>query len=234
MVEPVGNEPRRSQPKPDRTLSELTGNSHKERQSTSKEVAEREPVEKIVEGKVIVRSLPWYKKIARNMIAEDAGNVGEYILMDVVVPATKNLLLDMLYQTGERLLFGTSRGRLSSNRRSPLGAIFRDREPVNYGRYSERDVRGGRPLSHRARATHDFNEVVLEHRSEAIDVIESLVDLVARYGAATVADLYDLLGTTGSYVDRQWGWTDLITADVRQVPGGFLLDLPAPEPITSR
>jgi hypothetical protein len=228
MVEPVGNEPRRSQPKPDRSLSELTGNSHKHRQE-SKEVVDREPVEKIVEGKVISRPLPWYKRFARNMIAEDAGNVGEYILMDVVIPASKNLLLDMLYQTGERLLFGTSRGRLSG-RRSPLGAVLRDREPVNYSRYAEREARG-RSLSHRARATHDFNEIVLEHRGEAVGVVDALVDLVARYGSASVADLYDLVGTTGSYADRRWGWTDLITADVRQVPGGFLLDLPAPEPI---
>lgn len=228
MVEPVGNEPRRNQPKPDRTLSELTGNSHKER--ATKEVVEREPIEKIVEGKVISRPLPWYKRFARSMIAEDAGNVGEYVLLEVVIPATKNLILEMLQQTGERLLFGTSRGRVSG-RRSPLGAILRDREPVNYGRYSERESRGLRTMSYRARATHDFNEIVLEHRSEAIGVVEALVDLVARYGSATVADLYDLVGTTGSYVDKQWGWTDLITADVRQVPGGFLLDLPSPEPI---
>lgn len=226
--EPVGNERRKPQSKPDRKLAELTGNSHKERRETEK-VEDREPVQKIIEGKVVSRPVPWYKRFARSMVAEDANTVGEYVLVDVVLPATKNLILEIVAQSVERFLFGTTRGRM--RRSGPVGSVFRDREPVNYSRFAEREPRNLRSMSHRARATHDFNEIVLEHRPEANDVIDALVDLIGRYGVATVADLYDLVGTTGSYADQRWGWTDLLGADVRQVPGGFLLDLPAPEPI---
>lgn len=225
MSEPVGNQPRKK-PEAESGMSAISGNSHKNREAAAEKTAEREPIEKMVEGKVISRKQPWFKRVTRTMIAEDAGNVGDYILSDVVIPATKNLILDMVAQSIERLLFGTSRGRIG--RRSPLGMSLRDQ--VNYNRISS-DREPRRLLSREARARHDFNEIVLENRTEAIEVVEALIERISRYGAVTVADLYDFVGTTGSFADQRWGWNDLATADVRQVPGGFLLDLPAPEPI---
>jgi hypothetical protein len=225
MSEPVGNQPRRK-PVTQSGMSAISGNSHKEREAVGETTADREPVEKMVAGKVISRKQPIWKRFTRTMLAEDAGNVGEYILTDVIIPATKNLIVDMVGQSIERVLFGTSRGRV---RRSPLGASLRDQ--VNYSRFSNDRDTVRRPMSREARARHDFNEIVLENRSEAIEVVEALINRISRYGAVTVADLYDFVGTTGSFADQRWGWSDLTTADVRQVPGGFLLDLPAPEPI---
>jgi hypothetical protein len=86
-------------------------------------------------------------------------------------------------------------------------------------------------MSREAQRRHDFDEVVLDINSEAIEVVEALIARVVRYGAASVADLYDLVGVTGSFADQKWGWTDLSTADVRPSRGGFLLDLPQPEPL---
>lgn len=225
MSEPVGNQPRKK-PATQSSMSAIVGNSHKEREVVAETTAEREPIEKMVEGKVISRKQPLWKRFSRTMLADDAGNVGEYILTDVVIPATKNLIVDMIGQSIERVLFGTSRGRV---RRSPLGSSLRDQ--VNYSRLSNDRDSVRRPMSREARARHDFNEIVLENRSEAVEVVEALIDRISRYGAVTVADLYDFVGTTGSFADQRWGWNDLATADVRQVPGGFLLDLPAPEPI---
>lgn len=224
MAEPVGNQPRR-EPKPESGMAAITGNSHRSKEPGKETSGNREPVEKIVEGVVISRKTPWYTRFARSMVAEDAGTVGDYILINVVIPATKNLIIDMISQTAERVFFGTDRGRL---RRSPLGMGLRDQ--VNYGGIS-RDREPRRTMTREARARHDFNDIVLESRTEAVEVIEAMADRIGRYAAVTVAELYDLVGVTGSYTDRQWGWTDLITAEVRQVPGGFLLDLPAPEPI---
>jgi hypothetical protein len=226
MSEPVGNSPRKK-PDAQSAMSAISGNSHKDREGVKDTAPEREPIEKIIEGKVITRKQPIWKRFTRSMVADDVGNVGEYILTDVVIPATKNLIVDMVGQSIERVLFGTSRGRV---RRSPLGMSLRDQ--VNYsGRYSGDREPPRRSMSREARARHDFNEIVLENRTEAIEVLEAMVARIVRYGAVTVADLYDLVGTTGSFADQRWGWSDLTTADVRQVPGGFLLDLPAPEPI---
>lgn len=225
MNEPVGNQPRQKSAKDG--MAEIPGNSHKTRAPEAEaQTTEREKAEKLIEGTVVTRKLPWWKRLASSMIADDAQTVGDYVLTDVVIPAAKNLISDIVGQGVNRMLFG------SAERTRRLGARGTSLRHVPYDRLStgiDREPR--RSLSQTARATHDFGEVVLETREEAVVVIDALIERVAHYGSATVSDLYDILGVTGSYVDRQWGWTDLVTADIRQVRGGFLLDLPRPEPI---
>lgn len=220
MSEPVGNSPRGPS---------IPGNSHKEREVAlpKKEEEPREPVQKIVEGKVTTRKQPWWKRAARNMVAEDAQSVGDWILTDVIVPAAKNLILEIVIGSTERTLLGGSR-----NRRGVRGGLRGEITGLRSTRYDQ--MGPGEPrrmLSRETRARHDFDEVVLDSRSEAIAVVEDLIARVIRYGAASVADLYDLVGVTGSFADQRWGWTDLSTADVRQSRGGWLLDLPQPEPL---
>ena len=148
------------------------------------------------------------------------------------------LLANTLLDTAgvERMIFGEAR---STSRRTGR----RPGEPyINYGRYSRSSTASrsglvpmeGRPrpeLSRRARASHDFDEIILATRVEADEVIDRLFDLVSKYETATVADLYDLVGISGNYTDDKWGWFDLRGAGVHRVRNGYLLDLPKPEPL---
>ena len=104
---------------------------------------------------------------------------------------------------------------------------------VSYNRYSmgNRQSSSQRALSRQGRSRHDFDEIVLEARAEAEEVIDRLFEVVSRYGTATVADLYELVGIAGTHTDNKWGWTDLRGAGVSRVRGGFLLDLPEPQPL---
>lgn len=222
MSEPVGNTPRRAM--------DIPGNSHKEREAKpplkqDKAETPREPVQKIVEGKVVRHKQPWYRRMARNLIADDAQNIGDYVVAEVLVPALRNLIRDSIFGVTDRALYGSVRSRRSYGR---VGE--RESLRTRYDLMSDRGDRGEprRTMSREARARHDFDDIILDDLEEANAVIETLVDRVARYRSATVADLYDLLGTTGSYADRSYGWTDLRTADVRQSRGGWMLDLPQP------
>lgn len=230
MSEPVGNAPRASGDIPN-----IPGNSHKEREAKQKEQkeqpTEREPLSRLVEGKVVSRKKPWWKRWKNSLVAEDSQDMGEYIMTEFVIPSLKNLVADAINGYMDRMLFGSSRHR-------GRGMILGDRRasPIRTTRYDlvtdrDRDRDPRRTLSHQARATHDFDDIVLEHRSDAIDVVETMIDRVRRFGNASVADLYDLVGITPMYTDQRWGWTNLDTANVRQVHGGFLLDLPRTEPI---
>jgi hypothetical protein len=87
-------------------------------------------------------------------------------------------------------------------------------------------------MSRLARSQHDFDDIVLDSRVEAEEVIEKLFEVVSRYGAATVADLYELVGLSTAHTDQKWGWTDVRGAGVSRIRGGYLLDLPDPEPLS--
>lgn len=219
MSEPVGNSPRGTN---------IPSNSHKEREKEVPKEAEvsRDPVEKIVAGKVVTRKQSWWKRATRSLIADDAQSIGDFILVDVVIPAVRNLIADTIKGGTDRVLYGQSRAR----RGVGIGGEPRSLR-TRYDRMADDRGEPRRMMSRESRARHDFDEVTLDDRAEAIEVVEALITRVSRYGSASVSDLYDLVGVTGSYADQKWGWTDLTTADVRQSRGGWLLDLPRPEPL---
>lgn len=219
MSEPVGNSPRGAVP----------GNSHKERQSQEQSQSEepREKLEKVVSGTVTVTKPPWYKRWARNMFAGDAQTMREYIVQEVIFPGLKTALDEIIVGGTRNVLWGPDSRHARRGGGPSHGGGIRAR----YDKMAEDDRPGRRQMSYDARRSHDFNDIKLDSRSEAIDVIERMVERIAKYRQASVADLYDLLGTTGSYADQNYGWFNLDDADVRQYRGAWLLDLPHPEPL---
>jgi hypothetical protein len=80
---------------------------------------------------------------------------------------------------------------------------------------------------------HAFDEIVISSRQEAEEVLDRMYDLISRYDAATVADLYELTGLEGTHADQKWGWEDLRGSSVGRVRGGgYLLELPEPIALT--
>lgn len=201
-------------------------NSHKSKdEATPPE--ERRKLEKIVQGPVVQRKIPLSRKFAETFAGDSAHNVGQFIMFDVIVPALKVMLSDAVSQGFERLLFGgAARGR-------PSGAGYRPKQHTSYQNiFSGNNSRQNREISTRASATHNFDEVILDSREEADDVLEALDETIKEFGVVTVADLYDLVGITGNWADNQWGWTDLRDAQVRLIRGGkYVINLPTTDPI---
>jgi hypothetical protein len=189
----------------------------------------RPKVEKVVEGEVTKRKKSVGGKILGNFISEDSPSVVHYVVMEVMLPAAKNMVSDAVSQGIERLLFGDarpSRGNrpgYTNYSRQGTGQRYIPGSPMN-------DQRP--PLSRQARASHDFDDVIIASRAEAEDVLDRLRDLIDQYQVATVNDLYDLVGLTGEFTDDKWGWYDLRPAGVRAIRGGYLLKLPPTQPIT--
>lgn len=216
MSEPVGNGPR--------VPENIVGNSLKGRvEQQEQPKVEPEKLEKMVTGAVSTRKTPWWKRFGRGLIADDATSIGDYLMTDVLQPALRNLIHDTVMGGLDRGLYGASRGIRAR------GSVGEPRVGLRT-RYDQ----PGEPrkmLSREERATHNFDQVVLDSFEEASTVIGRMLDQIERYRSVSVADLYDLVGVTGSFADRRWGWTNLDTADVRQVRGGYLLDLPRTEPL---
>jgi len=216
------------------TRETLAGNfpsNSKTSRQKSANAPEDKKLQKVVTGTVKKQKRGFGKKIAETFLEDDTKSVGEYILHDVLIPAAKAMISDMVGGGIEMLLFGEKRNRSSSIRRDG------GRSYTSYGSYykstdRDRDRRDERrDMSRTARARHDFDEIVLETRGEAEEVLSHLVDLCIDYGMASVADLYDLVGITSQFTDNNYGWTDLRNASVSRVRGGYLINLPRTQPL---
>lgn len=204
-------------------------NTHKskEKVKVDSDIPEKK-VEKVVEG--VHRKKGLGKRIAETFTGDDARNVGEYVLFDVMIPAAKAMISDAASQGVERMLFGdVRRPRGSAGSRSAYTSYNRMSTPSSPGRAFEPD--GPRQLSKRARANHDFGEVIIPDRGKAELVLDRMGELLDMYGMVTVSDFYDLVDITGSYTDDKWGWYDLRSARVVRDRAGYVIDLPQPNPI---
>lgn len=211
--------------------SEFPSNSRRPPDDKPKQ-QQTKKIERVTAGDVVRRKKPLGKRLTENFVGGDAKNVWGYVMFDVLIPAAKDTFADAVSQGVERMIFGEAR---SSSRRT--GGRPGNGSYISYNRYSgsnsgPRREEPQRPaLSRRGRATHDFDEIILQTRVEADEVIDRLFDLVSKYESATVADLYDLVGIQGNYTDDKWGWSDIRGAGVTRVRNGYLLDLPRPEPL---
>lgn len=196
---------------------DLPSNSYKSREAKTEVIAEKK-IGKITTGNVKTKKKGFGKKFAEVFIGDDVTSVSSYILYDVLIPAAKSTLSDMVSGGIEMLLFGETKG--TRTRRD------KNKSYVSYSSYSrgERGAPDVRGAINRAR--HNFDDIILESRGEAEEVLSHLVDLTEDYGQATIADLYSLVGMTSAFTDDKYGWTNLSTATVSRVREGYLINLP--------
>lgn len=204
---------------------DFPSNSNKTREEKKRPAEPAKRVERVVAGEVTRRKTPLGKRFMNVFFGGDARSAWDFVTWDVLVPAIRETIADVFIQGVEQTIIGgRSRGRSRGGYRGSGGR-------TDYNRMSRRDDPRDRPqMSSRGRARHDFDEIILDTRHEAEDVIDQLFELISKYNSVTVADLYDMVGISGNFVDDKWGWTDLRGAGVtRLTRGGYLLDLPRPE-----
>jgi len=202
---------------------ELKPNSHayKENQKKKESNGEAKKVEKVVSGNVKVQKKSDARKFADVFISEDAANVKSYILMDVLVPAIKKAVSDIVTDGINMILYGETK-RSSKN---SSGVSY-----ISYNKYS--DHRDDRSYSSGNRAsTYSFNNIKFDSRGDAESVLERMGELLEVYNMVSVADLYDLVGVTGNYTDNKYGWTNLNAADIIRTRDGYLLKMPSAKPL---
>jgi hypothetical protein len=186
--------------------------------------------EKIITGNAVQRK-SFMRTMAASFTEGATGNLSDFIVMEIIVPAVKNVLFDItkgltggFSQGIERMLYGTvSRTRTGQTTYTNYGKIAKSATSASSSPPYQ--------MSPRGRITHQFDEIVIPDRDEALNIIDRMQDILDDYPAATVADLYDFVGISSDFPDHKWGWTDLRTASIRLVRGGYLLVLPRPVPL---
>lgn len=193
-------------------MEEYRPNSHKSRE-------EKKKMDKVIKGPVKTKKKNDIQKLADVFISEDVENVKSYILMDVLVPAMKKAISDIVTNGVDMILYGEAgRGKRGSSA-----------SKISYRSYYDRE-RDRHPS--RNRAVYDYDDIILDSKGEAEEVLSKMDEVIDTYGVASVGDLYDLVGIDGNYTDNKYGWTDIRSArSVRVKDGGYMLKLPKPLPI---
>jgi hypothetical protein len=199
---------------------EYKSNSHRSKEGKTEALTDRKRVEKVVHGRVRTKPKSGVSKITDVFISEDAANVKSYIVMDVLVPAVKKAISDIVRDGIDMILYGESRGR-----RSRSASDY-----VSYRDYSRSDDRD-RFRDSRSRSSYAHDDIILDSRGEAEEVLTRMDELIDTYGNVSVADLYDLVGKSSEYTDNKYGWTNIRNAEPIRVRDGYMLKLPKALPI---
>ena len=203
-------------------MSEYKPNSHKFKEEQKETSLEKKKVEKVISGTAKTKKKTEIAKLADVFISEDVTNVKSYVLTDILIPAIKKLISDIVTDGIDMILYGGSgRSKKTSNA-----------SKVSYRNYYDRPNDRHTVNESRPRMEYSYDKIFLESRGEAEEVLTRMDELIETYGFASVADLYDLVGITGSYTDNKYGWTNLRSAEsVRVRSGEYLLKLPKALPI---
>lgn len=222
---------------PSNSHNKSTGSGPRKTPRDASGEKERVPLEKAVTGDVVQKKKGLQKRFKEVFLGADAKGTTTYIMVEVLVPAFRNMVFDAFQNGMQRFIYGDS-GR--GGRFGPQGRGHTTyNSPVSRGITSMMDrsrstmLPGQPPRQSPLTAPGPDNrgDIILSSNEDAASVLSRLIEIVDQYQVASVADLHDLVGLPTTYIDNKWGWVDLRYSKVRQTRDGFVLDLPPIEPI---
>lgn len=199
-------------------MEEYPSNSNASKRLETKPIPEKKDIEKVISGNAKVRRKSPTRKLADVFLPEDVDDVKTYIIKDVIVPKVRDMLHDIGSEAWDSF-WGIKRSKgptVASN--------------ISYQKYYGQN-RGAQFSRNSTRSGYQLDDVILDSRGEAEDVIARMDELMATYGIVSVADMYDLCGITSQYTDNKYGWTDIRSASVARIREGYVIRMPKPMPI---
>lgn len=201
-------------------MADYKPNSHRSKEQQIEEPAEKR-VKKVVSGNVKTKKND-ARKFANIFISEDAANVKSYVFMDVLVPAIKKAISDIVRDGIDMILYGESSKSRSGSRSG---------SKVSYRNYYEDRHSDRRDENRRAGNRFDYDDLIFDNRGEAEAVREQMDEVIDTYGFVTVADMYDMVDLSAPYTSSKYGWTNIRSAEVVRGRDGYKLKLPKAMPI---
>ena len=193
-------------------------NSIKAKNSLEENKLPEKKIEKVVSGEVKLRKKNIFKRFGSIVVPDDVDSLKSYILVDIVVPGIKRAISDIV----NALLYNNDpRARGSS---SPIASKFSYNQVYYDPRAAAAPVASGR-------MGFEYDDVILDTRMEAEEVLKRMNEVIQIYGMVSVADLYDLIGRTGPYTKHNYGWSDLSTAKASPCREGYILIFPKVMPL---
>lgn len=196
-----------------------TPNSHKYKEEQKNAAPEEKRVQRVVSTPAKTKKNE-FRKLADIFISEDIANVKSYIFMDVLVPAIKKAIYDIVTNGVDMFLYGNT----GSGKSKTTGSGSK----VSYRNYYDQKNGSNSRGSENTKSSNGFeyDDIEFGTRGEAEAALEQMRDAVARYGMVTVADLYDMAGLVAPFTSQKYGWYTVDGVSVTRTRDGYILKLP--------
>lgn len=201
-------------------ISSYPPNSYKSKETSSDSPVPEKKIEKIIEGEAKFKKPSVVKEAIRDIfVPEDVDDFKSYIIFDVFIPKIKSFLDESFHA----FLYGKNS---SIKSKTPS-------EGISYREYySNKNSTALRISNTSSNDGFEYDNIILENRGSAEDVLMKMRDMIEIYGAVSIGELYELVGRSSTnYTNRNYGWKSLKTADVLKVRDGYLLKLPKVIPL---
>lgn len=182
-------------------------NSHKSKKEVKKE---EKKIEKVVTGSVKKKKKNKVTKLTSVFLPEDVTSVKDYILQDALIPAVKKFITDSV----DMILYGETG---SKKKRSSSFVSYRD--------FSDKRERKGYN-DYKSRTMFDYDDIFLESRKDAENVLKQMHDIINDYGILSVADMFDLVGEPANYTMNKYGWHNIDNAEIVHTREGYKIKMP--------
>lgn len=203
-------------------MTEYKSNSDKSR-AAEQNPAPQKKVEKAITGVAKPRKKNGVMRFVDVFAPNDVEDVKTYIFMDVIVPAIKKTIVDVVSDGINMLMYGESGSRSSTGSSIPKVSYQKCYPSSSYKR--DRYSNDAHPRQTRL----DYEDIVFETRGDAESILSMMKELIERYKVVTVADLYDLADiSTDNYMSNKRGWIDLRNAEVVRIRDGYVIKLTKP------
>ena len=192
-------------------MAEVKMPEYQDNSEVAKKVEVKEP-EKKEAGEL--RKRPASKRIRDSILPkEDRQAIGDYIIFDVVIPAVKNTISDVVKDAIDMFLFPNDSGRRRSSRSGytdyakPSSKYSRSRDDDEYERRERR------------RSAKNIDDILFSSHARADAVYNALLDYIDEYGHARVSDLFEEAGVTvPDWTYDSYGWEQLpVRANIEHV-----------------
>lgn len=177
---------------------------------------------KVVTGAVRQKKKNGITRFGDMIVPGDLDSAANYILQDVLIPYIQKALYDTICN-GLGILLGQA-PRYSKDNNSNSRPSYR----AYYDQRSDR----GEYSSSRSRPVYSYDDLMFDRRADAEEVLWQMEEFLEKFDVVSVADMLDFAGIQSNYTDHKYGWTNLRSARVESVLGGYRIHLPRAVAIT--
>lgn len=184
-------------------------NSHKFKEEQEKNI------QKVVTGKTKAQKNS-FRKFTDVFIAEDVTSVKGYIFMEVLVPAIKKAIFDIITNGIDMILYGENGNKSKNTTASKISYRNFYTQPKTTNAIKNN------------RAALEYDDILFESRKDAEAVLSEMENVVDKFDFVSVGDLYDLADiSTNNYAVNKYGWNENIhSATVVRTRDGYVIKFP--------